>query len=175
MVSFLLSFVRNNSILFEYCLVWKPLCISLFSYFDLWSEISFFLLFFFRSLIGNIFFCFSSDLWPRTFFLQHTGSLTLNGSSLLGTSFHSSSSGARAKVPISGQSWSTGSGTLALWNSRTWRMSGYGLGQRFRDKGMSHIISMTRTQQWRFRISCKTGHACTHVDTQASNFVVMWH
>ena len=54
-VSFLFLFACNNSVLFKYCLVQRPLRISSFV--------------FFRYLIGNfLFLLFSSDLRSRTFF-----------------------------------------------------------------------------------------------------------
>ena len=50
-------------------------------------------------------------------------------------------------------------------------MSGRWFGQRFRDKGdVPHLFPWHTYNNDDLEILCKTGHACTHVDTQASSF-----
>jgi len=48
---------------------------------------------------------------------------------------------------------------------------GVGLGKQFRDKGdVPHLFPWHTYDNDDLEILCKTGHACTHVDTQASSF-----
>ena len=54
-----------------------------------------------------------------------------------------------------------GLGTKGLQNGQTRCTSGCWFGQRFRDKGMSHIISMIHTQQWWFR-NFMQNQSCMH-------------
>ena len=67
-VSFLILFACDNSVLFKYCLVFRPFYIILSFSFDLWLGI-FFSFAFFRCLTRNfLFLLFSSNLWSRNFF-----------------------------------------------------------------------------------------------------------
>ena len=78
--------------------------------------------------------------------LKHIHNLTVNETSFLGDPSVLSSEG-KGKNSYPGSRFMAEG--LRFWLKRltegkTWHMSGYLLGKRFRDKGMPHIISMTR-------------------------------
>ena len=177
-------FACDNFVLFKYCLVRRPLCIFLLFSSDLWLRIFLFLLLSSDVWSGTLFFfCFLSIFWPRTFFflflsmfdrvsflfcfLKHVGSLTMNESYFLGRSHCYFYRGQGWKF----SSWVEVYGGLRFWLKRLCRKVGHdvcqgvGLAGGLGIKGMSHIISTTRMQQWRFRNfmqSWSCMHPCGH-------------
>jgi len=157
----------------DICLVRRPFYIILSFSSDLWSGIFFFTLFsselwpgtffsfvFFRSLIGNFFlFCFLPIFDQElsfSFFVFFQGR---------GWKFSS-----RVKVY----------GVLGFW-LKACRTAGHDICQGVGLASGSGIKEYPTLFPWHAcnnddsEILCKTCHACTYVDTQASSFVVMWH
>ena len=112
---------------------------SLFFFFssNLWLGIFSFSFAFLRSLIGDFLFFFC--------FLKHIHNLTVNETSFLGAPPVLSSEGKGKKSYPGSRFMAKGLGfwLKRLAEGKTWRMSGYLLGKKFRDKGMPHVISMT--------------------------------
>ena len=157
MVSFLPFFCLfgDNSVLFRYCLVLRPFCIFLLFPSDLWSRILFLFCFPPFSLIGKFPFLLSSDSFDREF------------SPFLFFSFSFFYFLLRARFMVS---WDFGSRLVERMDMIYVRVLVW-----FRDKReCPTLFPWHKCKNDDLETLCKTGHACTYVDTQVSNFMVMW-
>ena len=173
MVSFLFLFACDNFELFTNYLVQRPFYIFLLFCFDLWSWIFIFFFGFFQSLMGIFFFCFllifDLELYFSFVFFQ---SLIRNFFSFFFVFFR-------------GRGWTFSPwvkvyGELGFW-LKACRTAGHDICQGVGLASGSGIKECPTLFPWHAcnnddsEILCKTGHACTYVDTQALSFVVMWH
>jgi len=167
-VSFLFSFGCDNSVLFKYCPVQRPFCIFLLLSSDLWSGIFLSFLLSSNLCLGIFFFCFLPIFDRELLFLLFSSDLWS------GTSFSS------FLCFLRGRGWTFSPwvkvyGELGFW-LKACRMVGHDICQGIGLANGSGIKECPILFPWHtcnnddLEILCKTGHACTHVDTQASCF-----
>ena len=133
-------------VLFRHFLVQRPFYIFRFFFLPIFDQEFFFFFAFLQSLIGILIFLFCfPPIFYRGFSLSLFHNLTVKWNFFFGDPSVLSSEGKGKDSYCGSRFMAKGLGfwLKRLAEGKTWHMSGYFLGKRFRDKGMPHIISMT--------------------------------